>query len=283
MTADVFSGLWFIDAGFALRMQGVILPRLHAGKDPIPGHMKLRGGISARDEDGNWDINHSYLRDFLQDGGGDVAVVPVEGTMSRYGFCGYGNERIVSVLEAAEKEPQVKAVVLKIDTPGGTVDSTDILADAVRKFSKPIVAWTNFCASAGYFVASQCDQIIMENSLSSEVGSIGVLMVYIDQSAALEREGYQVTIYRADASVDKARINGIEPLTDELEREIQTSLNEACRAFHGYVRRGRAGKLSGDTVLTGKMYAKRQAMKEGLVDTLGSLTDAVAMARKMAG
>ena len=282
MTAETFSGLWFIHEPFALRMQSIVLPRLAAGKDPIPGHFKLRTQISAIDENGNLDINRYYLRDALRQGGGDVAVIEIEGTMSRYGYCGYGNERIVGILKAAEAEPQVKAVVLKMDTPGGTVDSTDILADAVARFSKPIIAWTNFCASAGYFVASQADQIVMENSIASEVGSIGVLMVYVDQSEALEKEGLKVTIYRADASVDKARINGLEPLTNELEAEIRASLNEASRAFNGYVRRGRAGKLKGDAVLTGKMYNKRQALKEGLVDKLGSLDDAIAMARKLA-
>lgn len=284
VNAETFSGLWYLHEPFAQRMEGIILPRLAAGFDPIPPHFmgeagRLRAAISTQGADGNWDINRSYLRDFLQDGGGDVAVIPVDGTMSRSGFCGYGNERIASILEAADGEPQVKAVVMKFNTPGGTVDSTDMLADAVRNFSKPIVAWTNYCASAGYFVASQCDQIVIENSISSEMGSIGVLMVYVDQSAALEKMGLKVTIYRAKGSEDKARINGVEPLTAELEAEIQTDLNVALKSFHGYVRRGRAGKLTSDEALTGKMYKKKQALSLGLADRMGSLGDAVKLAR----
>ncbi|TDB60080.1 S49 family peptidase [Arundinibacter roseus] len=287
MTAETFSGMWFIDEPFASRMQGIILPRLVAGKDPIPAHLnqvstRLRYEISPYDEKGGWNEDRWYLRNFLRTGGGDVAVIPVEGTMSRYGFCGYGNERIASVLQEADREPEVKAVVLKLDTPGGTVDSTDMLADSIRNFSKPIIAWTNYCASAGYFVASQCDEIMLENSISSEVGSIGVLMVYVDQSAALEREGLAVTIFRAKGSHEKALINGIEPLTAELEKQIQTDLNEAMVAFHGYVRRGRAGKLKSDYVLTGRMFKKKAALKEGLVDRLGTLGDAITLARKKA-
>jgi signal peptide peptidase SppA len=275
VNAETFSGLWYIDGSFQQRMERIILPRIVAGKDPIPPHFQLRSDIKFYDENGDFNINAYYLKQYLKEGGGEVAVIPINGTMSRYGFCGFGNERIAAIIAEADKQKDVKGVVLKMDTPGGTVDSTDILADAVRNFSKPIVAWTNFCASAGYFVASQCDSIFLENSISSCVGSIGVLMVYVDQSEALAKAGYQVRIFRADGSEDKARINGIEELTPELIAEIQTDLNDARQSFHGYVRRGRAGKLGSDDVLTGKMYKKKEAKSEGLVDYLGSINDAI--------
>jgi len=263
-------------------MEEIILPRLAAGKDPIPSHFKLRSDIKLFDENDNFNINAYYLKGFLRDGGGQIAVIPVNGTMSRYGYCGFGNERIAAIIQEAEKQPDVKGIVLKIDTPGGTVDSTDMLADVIRNFSKPIVAWTNYCASAGYFIASQCDQIIMENSISSSVGSIGVLMVYVDQSEALAKAGYVVRIFRADGSEDKALINGIEPLSDELIAEIKADLKEARVGFHGYVRRGRAGKLLSDAPLTGKMYKKKAAMAEGLVDSLGNLSDAIKITLRLA-
>lgn len=263
-------------------MEQIILPRIVAGKDPIPEHFKLRSDIKFYDENGDFNANAYYLKQYLKDGGGEVAVIPITGTMSRYGYCGFGNERIAAIIQEAEKQKDVKAVVLKFDTPGGTVDSTDMLADVIRSFSKPIVAWTNYCASAGYFAASQCDKIILENSISSEVGSIGVLMVYVDQSQALEKAGYDVTIFRADGSQDKAKINGIEPLDDESRAEIQSDLNAALTGFKGYVRRGRAGKLTSDDVMTGKMYKKKEAMANGLVDGLGNLSDAVKIALSMA-
>ncbi|GAB2798798.1 hypothetical protein GCM10027275_50550 [Rhabdobacter roseus] len=284
MNADTFSGLWYLEKDFSDRMMDIMLPRLAAGKDPIPEHFlraqRPQSGIKIYDENGDFNLNAYYLREFVRDGGGDVAVIPINGTMSRYGFCGFGNERIAAILAEAERQQDVKGVVLKIDTPGGTVDSTDMLADAVRTFSKPIVAWTNYCASAGYFVASQADLIVMENSISSSVGSIGVLMVYVDRSEALEKAGLKVEIFRSEGSEDKARINGVEPLTEDLRAEIQTELNEARRSFHGYVRRGRAGKLQSDEALTGRMYKKKEALKLGLVDRLGSLGDAIQLARR---
>ena len=90
-----------------------------------------------------------------------------------------------------------------------------------------------------------------------------------------------VTIFRATGSEDKALINGIEPLTDELKAEIQTDLNACRKVFLGYVKRGRAGKLKSDEVFTGKMYKKNDAIKLGLVDKVGTLSDALKRARKL--
>lgn len=287
MHEQTFSGLWYLNETFAWRMHDVILPRLITGKEPLPSHLLLteeRQRLAAKsnfmDEE-----NHDYylwdLKYYRKQGGGDVAVIPISGTMSRNGFCGYGNEYITKLIEVADKDTNTKAVVLKINTPGGTVDSTEMLADAVKNFSKPILAWTPFCASAGYFVASQCDEIFLEDSVTSDVGSIGVLMVYVDQSKFLEKEGFDVTIFRANGSEDKALLNGIEPLTDELKAELQADLNACRKAFLGYVKRGRAGKIQSDEVFSGKMYKKKEALKLGLVDQIGTLSEAVKRARKL--
>lgn len=263
-------------------MEGIILPRLAAGIDPIPSHFRPNAAISWLDKEGDYSFTRDYLRSCLKAGGGDVAVIPINGTMSRNGFCGMGNEFLISLLSEAAGEPAVKAVVISGNTPGGTVDSIEILANATRAFPKPIVGYVNgSVASAGVLEFTQMDHIMMENSQSSEFGSIGVLMVYIDQSEALQKAGLKVTIFRADESVDKAAINGIEPLTPELLAEIQASLNNAMTLFKGYVKSGRAGKLTSEDVFSGKMYNKKDALKYGLVDSAGTLADAIKLARKM--
>lgn len=266
-------------------MHDMIVPRLRAGKDPLPAsYLRQQRPDAAEPQPLGYGIDYDLrdLSDYLKAGGGEVAVIPISGTMSRNGLCGYGNEYTARILEKADAYDKVKAVVLKINTPGGTVDSTEMLADTVKNFSKPIVAWTPYCASAGYFVASQSDEIIIEPSVTSEVGSIGVLMVYTDYTKYLEKEGMDVTIFRAEGSEDKALINGIEPLTDELKAEIQADLNACRKAFLGYVKRGRAGKLQSDEVFSGKMYKKKEAINLGLVDQIGTLSDAIKRARKLA-
>ena len=263
-------------------MQGIILPRLAAGFEPIPSHFKHEALISPRDKDGEYTMTRAYLRDYVKRGGGDVAVIPMKGTMSRNGFCGMGNEFMISVLAEAAAEKEVKAVVVDGNTPGGTVDSIEILADAIKWFPKPIVGYVNGdVASAGVFSMSQTDYTVMEKSSSARYGSIGVLMVHVDQSQALEKAGLNVRIFRAGESIDKATINGIEPLTAELEAEIQQDLDEAMTLFKGYVKRGRAGKLNSEDVFTGKMYNYKDAINYGLVDRAGTLDDAIRIARAM--
>lgn len=282
MLEQTLSGLWYINSAFALRMHDIILPRLRAGKEPLPASYLSQPRPQSSEPLG-YEIDYDLkdLKEYLKVGGGDVAVIPIDGAMSRYGLCGYGNEYMARILEKADGLKQVKAVVLKINSPGGTVDSTEMLADTVKNFSKPIVAWTPYCASAGYFVASQADEIMLEPSVTCEIGSIGVLMVYTDYAKYLEKEGMDVTIFRAEGSEDKALVNGIEPLSDELKAEIQADLNACRKAFLGYVRRGRAGRLKSNEVFSGKMYKKEQAIQLGLADKIGSLNDAIKRARKL--
>ena len=280
-----FSGLWYLDSGFAARMQGIIVPRLNAGQDAIPGHLRRPhpgaykdDGGSPRPRAGSAEYYQFYADAYRE---GSVCVVPVIGAMSRYGECNWGAEDLGGILKAADKLNSISAHLLKVDGPGGTVDGTGSLADVVAGLTKPVVVWTPFAASAHYYVASQADEIWMEDQSVSEVGSIGVLMVYVDQSAALAKAGYSPTIFRADGSTDKALVNGIEPLTDAVKADITAQLNAARREFVGAVRRGRGQRLQSDEVFTGKMYGPKQALSLGLADRTGTLEQAIRRAAQL--
>lgn len=282
MNAETLSGLWYIDELYAGRMRNIILPRIHAGFDPIPSTMRIAAGIPIYDQEENFDPVAWTLNKALKAGSDGVAVLSLNGAMSRFGVCGTGgNEFMAQVIERANIEPEIKALVISAHTPGGTVDSTELVANAIRDSRKKVVGYVNgLCASAGVFALSQADEMVMENSVSAEIGSIGVLMVYVNQKKAMENEGYEVEIFRADGSEDKARLNAYEPLTEELRAEIQQDLNDARKAFVGYVRRGRAGRLKSDEVFSAKMYKGKQALSLGLVDRLGTLADAIKAAKK---
>lgn len=276
MTGFSFGGAWYLDHLFALRMESIILPRINAGKDPIPDNLRLQGRIDAK-----VDGRERRVADWFRHPSG-VGVVPISGAMSREGeYCGYGNEQLASFIDILNRDDDTAAIVLKINSGGGTVDSTKMLAETVKNCTKPVVAWTPYCASAAYFVASQADEIIMENQSVSEVGSIGVLMIHVDQSAALEKQGYKVQIIRADGSEDKARFNGIEPLDEGVLSEQMQVLKAARTEFVGYVRRGRVGKIKSDEVFSGKMYTIKDAIRLGLADRTGSLGDAIKRALQL--
>lgn len=286
MVGFSFAGQWYIEPGYAERMADLIRPRLEAGKDPIPNALlhnhrnagplpidaKLNGGYEQRVAD--------YFRN--QDG---VGILPIKGAMSRSGdMCSYGNESLMAWLDIMVRDEQTSAIVLDVNSPGGTVDSTRAFADAVRNANrqKPVVMWTPFAASAAIFVGSQAREIVVEDQHVGGIGSIGVLMVLADQSQALEKQGIKVQIIRADGSQDKALINGVEPVSDETMAELKATLN-ACRSeFVGYVRRGRAGKLQSNEVFSGKMYTATQAVQNGLADRKGNLQQAIQRAIQLA-
>lgn len=300
------SGLYFLEYNYAGRMEGIIVSRLNAGNDPIPLSMRtahpmadialkasaggmrrneLMAGAYAADGGpvaGSTEY-YRYIADYYrQIGGGEVMILPILGSMSRYGYCGWGTEDYDAILAAAYQMDSIKAIVLKMDTPGGTVDGTKALAERVRARTKPVGVWTPGCYSAGYFVASQADFIMMENQAVSGVGSIGVLWVVVDQSAALEKGGYKAHVVRADGSERKALLNGLEPIDDAMiEAECKPILNDCRTEFVGYVRRGRAGKLTSGEWETADVFGPKKAIAIGLADSTGTMDDAVKLALKL--
>lgn len=209
----------------------------------------------------------------MQIGKGQVVVVPIYGTMSRnYNWDNYfSNDFLVKLLDAIALNETKKGVILDFNSGGGTVDSTDELAAAVTRLAqvKPVVSLVNFCASAAYWVGSQANEVMMRPGPVAQVGSIGTLLVYQDIAKALEKAGIDIQIFRSTGSVDKARINGIEPLTDELKAQIQQSLDTCNKAFKGAVRTGRGAKLTSEEIFTGKLYGAQESRKLGLTDTVG--------------
>jgi protease-4 len=178
-------------------------------------------------------------------------------------------------IQLLDKDKEVKGIVLAINSPGGTADSTQELADIVANTIKPVLAYVkSMAASAAYYVASQADYIVLSSESTASVGSIGVLMQYTNVAKALEKQGVEAEIIRATKSTDKAKLNSLEPLTDELRQEIVMDLDIAMETFEKYVKRGRASRLTSSEVFSGKMYRAKEALKLGLIDEIGNMKTA---------
>ncbi|MEA5259450.1 S49 family peptidase [Arcicella aquatica] len=202
----------------------------------------------------------------------NVLVLPIFGEMGRS-----SNELIADLLASAKKDDAYRASVLKINTPGGTADSCSLLADAVNEFrkAKPLLVQTAKCYSAGYFVASQADEIWLENDSSTGIGSISSLIFYENHQRELEQQGISLEIFRAKGGERKALINMYEPLTEETRAILQNQVNMARQEFVGYVKRGRVGKIKNEEVFKGDTYNIKQGLELGLADKVGSLSDAI--------
>jgi protease-4 len=217
--------------------------------------------------------------------GSKVAVIPIQGTVQkRGGYCSLGTKDLVAQLNAANRDPEISAIVLDIDSPGGQVDGTEELAQAVALSGKPVVAYIDgLGASAAYWIASQASSIFINSASTAYAGSLGVLCMNVYQGAFLEKQGYKVEILRSSRAVDKARMNSVEEMSPEVRASVQADLDQIGETFIEAVTKGRAGLLSTkEDVFTGKVYRGSDAKKHGLVDSIGSLQDAVNHAAKLA-
>lgn len=207
---------------------------------------------------------------------GSVAVLPIHGTIAhRMGSLsetsgGISTERIAGWLRAAVADESVKAIVLDVDSPGGTVSGVEELAREIHaaREKKPIVAVANaWAASAAYWLASQAEELVV--TPSGSVGSIGVYSAHIDYSKALEAEGVSVTLIHAGAH--KVEGNPYQALGEEARAEMQSKVDAYYRMFTSAVKRGRGGVS--DDVMQGRMYTADQAVSAGLADRVATLDE----------
>jgi signal peptide peptidase SppA len=174
------------------------------------------------------------------------------------------------------QDPNVDAIILDVDSPGGQVDGIDELATKIfqARGTKPIVAIANYTmASAAYWIGSAADQVIV--SPSADVGSIGVFAVHEDMSKALDREGVKMSIIKRGKY--KAEGNPYEPLTEEARAAIQSRVDEIYDGFINTVARNRGVTPATvrDSFGEGRTVSARQAVELGMADRIGTLQETI--------
>jgi len=212
----------------------------------------------------------------IEDG---IGVVSIEGPILRKPdlfarvFMGAtSSEDIGQALREAGERPDIKAVFLDIDSPGGTVAGTPELAAAVASLNskKPVYAFSSgLMCSAAYWVASQARAIYA--TPSAQVGSIGVVQAVVDHSAAIEKAGIKVEVF----SVGKYKAMGAPgtPLTDEQRELISSNLAEIAGEFHAAVlARGRAIPAE---AMEGQTFSGRQAQRQNLAGMVADRAEAM--------
>ena len=120
--------------------------------------------------------------------------------MLKYGtYCSYGTMEYADLIREAADSSNISSVLCDIDSGGGAVDAIAPLVDAIlyaRSKGKAVVAHCDLCASAAYYAASYCNEIIASNTISAEFGSIGVMMSFPDYAKYYESAGIKMhTIY----------------------------------------------------------------------------------------
>ena len=222
---------------------------------------------------------------FLLDPESGIAVIEVAGSLAhRQGYIGaasgvMGYDGIAAAFEAAVAQPEVRAILLDLHSPGGEVAGAFQLADriAAARGSKPLIALADeLAASAAYLIAAACDEIALASEVA-QVGSVGVVTVHVSYEEMLRNEGIRPTVITAGAR--KADGNPYQDLPEDVRDRIQAGVDGVMDQFVGRIAtwRGLSGRAVRDTQAA--MFMGRAAVEAGLADGIAdplTLFDALA-------
>ena len=232
---------------------------------------------------------YNTLADIDDDGGekDKIAIIHAEGEII-YGSDDSGvisEKKYISMLTKIRNDKNIKAVVLRVNSPGGNAFTSDVIwreLERIKEAGKPVIAsFGDYAASGGYYIAAGADRIVAQpNTLT---GSIGVFMMFPNATKLLnDKIGV-----RFDTVKTNEFATGFSPMINLSDKEkalLQESTMEIYDLFIDRVSKGR--KLSVDStkvIAQGRVWTGRAAQKIGLVDELGNLDDAIRIAAEKAG
>jgi protease-4 len=194
--------------------------------------------------------------------------------------------QVKEALIKAGEDSKVKAVILKINSPGGTVTASDVLYHEVRAFREkhkvPVIASImDVGASGGYYVAAAADKIVAHPS--SVTGSLGVIMVTVNAKGLLEKIGVEASVVTSGPRKDMG--SPFRPMTDEERGIFQSVIDSFYNRFLTVIKDGRRNLGSEEVrrLADGRIYSGEQAKALGLIDSVGYLEDAIDLAKRQAG
>ena len=223
-----------------------------------------------------------------------VLIVEISGIISeeeKRGIAGLSGEpdmvaRIKEELKTAAKDKRVKAVVLRINSPGGTVTASDMIYHEIEQFKKKtnikiIACIMDLGASGGYYVAVSADKIVAHPT--TVTGSIGVIMLNLSVEELLQKIGVKDTSVKTGTHKDMG--SPLKTMTEEERKIFQGILDNMYERFLSVIAENRKNltqeklKLLAD----GRIYTARQALEYGLIDQIGYLDEAITLAKQEAG
>lgn len=261
LARDIVQGKWLVSNPERL------LPIARAFLSKSPVEMEVRSAEVSTVTDSGQETEETQK----------VAVVPMHGTMTKYDTCeSYGTAYTARRIKEMADDDNVIGIVLDIDSPGGSCSAIAPMLEAIgyaRSLGKPVYVHADLCASAAYWVASQCDAIYLDNKLS-EVGSIGAMAVFVDDTAQNPQTGERTLVIYADESSDKNR--AYRDALDGKFDAVKAELGSLVEKFRTAVTTGRPGiKSEAEGVLTGRMFETSEAVSLGMADARKNLAETI--------
>ena len=234
------------------------------------------------------------LRD--NDSSNKIAVIDLNGMIASFAVDASGHNLVQSLkrqFKWANNDSDVKAILFRINSPGGEVLASDQIADIVRESSKPVISVMGaVAASGGYYVAAPSDWIIAHELTIT--GSIGVIMSGYSVRNLMDKAGVQPIVFKSGKNKDMLSMNKREEdITDEERQIVEDMIGETFGRFKKVVREGRAldnrdgedgETLSKDweSFADGRILSGNKALGQGFVDELGDFDDGIARAIEVA-
>jgi protease-4 len=192
-------------------------------------------------------------------------------------------QEVVSHLKKAESDKDIKAVILKVDSPGGSVTASDILYHEIMRYkersgAKLVALAMDVAASGAYYISLPADTIIAHPT--SIVGSVGVVFLRPNVGGLLEKIGVEVQVDKSGRNKDMG--SPFRKATPEEEKMLQSLIDEMAARFLSLVGQHRKA-VEVQEVSTARIFGAAEAMRVGLVDRIGYVDDAVSEAKRLAG
>ncbi|WP_430233949.1 signal peptide peptidase SppA [Nitrosomonas communis] len=263
---DVLTSPWAIVPGKLTEIHSIYNSHLAGEKVDLEA-VALRIGKPLANESQGYEINQG------------VAIIPIHGVIAKKMNMfsdisgGASTELIARDIRDALANPEVNSILLHIDSPGGTVDGTQALADLVRQARdiKPVVSFVDgLMASAAYWIGSAASEIIASSG-TDQIGSIGVAMTHTDTSKAQEMRGVKTTDIFAGKY--KRIASGNSPLSEEGQAHLQDQVDQLYTIFVDAVAENR--DVDSEHVLSqmadGRVFLSKDAVQRGLIDRIATL------------
>ncbi len=223
-------------------------------------------------------------------GGGTVGLIYIEGTITSSGGGGgiaaatTASTQVMSNLRRAAEDPRVKAIVLRVNSPGGTAAASQEIAEEVERIrrggTKVVTSMGDVAASGAYWVSASTDLIYANPG--TQTGSIGVIMQIPQAEELLRKLGVRLQTVKSGPHKDIGSVD--RPLTEDERGILQGMVDDIFDQFVAAVADGR--RMSREAVrrlADGRVFTGRQARALGLVDDMGNLHDALDGAARLAG
>lgn len=214
------------------------------------------------------------------------SIVTGKGGMSLFGGHSVGSTTMVEAIKQADEDETVKAIVLRVDSPGGSALASDLIWNALIHCKKPVVAsMSDVAASGGYYISMAAKKIFAEPGTIT--GSIGVVGGKLTIGGLYDKVGLKTEVIARGANANLFTTS--RPFNETERKAITALMGDIYEQFLGKALQGRqrAGKSMSKADLEklagGRVWTGRQAKANGLVDELGTLDDAIAAAKEMAG